>query len=497
MIRLLSHCKQACDGVTRREALVAGGLPLFGMMIPELLRAEESPFMEDFPAGGKAKNVILLYLFGGPSQHDTFDPKPEAPDSIRGDFKSIPTSVPGVHFVEHLPRLASWLDRSTVIRSFGHPVNDHSTGLLYTMTGKAPTSQPGSGSKPIPTDAPSMNAVIQYLARNKEHDLAESVWMPCHPGWGQGGNRPGAHAGFLGQRFDPFFTQCRPHGNGKQEKHQFEPTHVYGNLVLPDLVLQPDLTVDRLNRRHSLLRQFEDKMRNLDRSKVVEQMDAYQQKAFRVLARDGSAQSAWDAFNLDKESPKVRERYGGYLYGDTVLTARRLVERGVRFVTVYSEVFGKPGLMLDRNAWDTHQNHFHVMREFRLPELDFGYTALCEDLQERGLLDETLVVAMGEMGRTPRINRKGQGGRVYGNGRDHWSYCQSVIMTGAGVKKGLVYGASDKDGAYPVSDHVSPQAMIATIYAAMGIDATSMIPDISGQPQPIAQHGRPIRAILA
>ena len=496
MIRLLSRRKRTCDGATRREALVAGGLSLFGMTVPDALRAETSPFLPRVPSGGKAKNVILLYLFGGPSQHDTFDPKPDAPDDIRGEFKPISTSLPGVHFVEHLPRLSRWMDRSTVIRSFGHPVNDHSTGLLYTMTGQPPSSLPGSGSKPLPTDAPSMNAVIEYLARNEQHDLAASVWMPCHPGWGQGGNRPGARAGFLGRPFDPFITQCEPHGNGQHEKHQFEPTRVFGNLKVPALESPADITIDRLNRRRSLLQQIEDEMRRIDCSPAVKRMDVYKQKAFRVLARDGSAQSAWDAFDLEEEPPQVRQRYGGYLYGDTVLTARRLVERGVRFVTVYSEVFGKPGLMLDQNAWDTHQNHFHVMRQFRLPELDFGYSALCEDLQERGLLDETLVVAMGEMGRTPRINRKG-GGRVYGNGRDHWSYCQSVMMTGAGIKRGMVHGASDKDGAYPVSDPVSPQAMIATIYAAMGIDVTTTISDRFGRPQPIAQHGEPVRAVLA
>ncbi len=482
MIRVLGGPRRACDGVTRREALRVGGLSLLGITLPDLLRAEAgAPVL---PSSGRAKSVILLYLFGGPPLHDTFDPKPDAPREVRGEFGTVPTSVPGVHFVEHLPRAARWMRRSALVRSATHPHNDHSAGLLYTMTGKK--AEKLESLVPIlPTQAPSMNSVIQYLARDERRSLPASAWLPCYTGWGQGIRRPGPYAGFLGRRFDPFFTSCDPWSD-RPAKYA-HPERVRGGIVMPGTRLPGDVTLDRLDRRRSLLEQFDDRLRALERGGVTEQHDHYQKMAFELLTANNSPNSPWRAFLLDDEMPRVRERYGDNLYGQSTLTARRLIEAGVRFVTVTWEVF--ENLKIDLDGWDTHQRNFDILRDHRLPVFDQAYSALCEDLEARGLLDETLIVVMGEMGRTPKVNKKG--------GRDHWSYCYNVLFTGAGIKHGVVHGSSDHLGAYPDSDPVGPEAIIATVYAALGIDTTASISDQSGSPHPIAQHGEPIREILA
>ena len=482
MIQVLGNYKRSCNGVTRRDALTAGGLSWLGISLTDLLAAEQAQL--GVPQNGKAKSVILVYLFGGPPLHDTFDPKPAAPKEVRGEFGSTSTSVPGVHFCEFLPSVAQWMHRSTLIRSASHPHNDHSAGLLYTMTGKR-ADRLESAVPVLPSQAPSMNSVIQYLSRHERHDLPASVWMPCYNGWGQGSARPGPYAGFLGRRFDPYFTSCKPRSDKKSSYGHPEP--VLGDVVLPQMELPESVTLDRLNQRRSLSEQFGDELRRLETSQAAERMTFHGKQAFELLTSANSPRSPWRAFHLDDESASLRDRYGRHLYGNAMLTARRLVEAGVRFVTVTWEVFEL--LKIDEDGWDTHTNNFSTLRAHLLPVLDQTFSALCEDLQSRGLLDETLVVVMGEMGRSPKINGKG--------GRDHWSFCHNVLLTGAGVKQGHVYGASDSIGAYPASDPVGPEALIATIYAAMGINPSGTIVDMGGRPQPIAQHGVPIQEILA
>lgn len=482
MITVLGNSKQGCDGLTRREALTAGSLSLLGMTLPDLLCAEAVG--SGLPTNGKAKSVILIYLFGGPPLHDTFDPKPNAPREIRGEFGSTPTNVPGVHFCELLPRMAQWMNRSTLIRSASHPHSDHSAGLLYTMTGKRATRLE-SAVPVLSSQAPSMNSVIQYLARHERQKLPASIWMPCYTGWGQSIVRPGPYAGFLGEQYDPFFTSCKPFSH-KQSKYAY-PEPVLGDIVLAETKLNSGITLDRLNQRRTLVEQFNSELRRVDRSRVEEHLEIHKKQAFELLTSANSPQSPWRAFQVDEEEPSLRDRYGRHLYGNSMLTARRLVEAGVRFVTVTWEVFET--LKIDIDGWDTHERNFPILREHRLPVLDQTFSALCEDLAARGLLDETLIVVMGEMGRSPQINNKG--------GRDHWSFCHNVLLTGAGVKQGHVYGASDRIGAYPSRDPVSPEALVATIYAAMGIDPSSFLVDRSGRPQPIAQNGVPIEGILA
>ena len=484
MIRVLGTAKQACDGFTRREMLRLGGLSLLGLSLEDLLRAEKAQALP--PARGKAKSVILLYLFGGPAVQETFDPKPHAPLEYRGEFGSIPTSVPGVHFCEYLPRMAKWMNRSTLIRSATHDMNDHSAGLLYTMTG-APPDKLESLVPTLPTQAPSMNSVIEYLARHERRTMPASVWMPCYPGWGQKITRPGPFAGWLGRKWDPLITECELRDPYTAKDFYDVQRHATGRIVPLGTELNADITLDRFESRRKLAEQLHAQTTRVGNSEAYERFDDYQRRAFDILADTSSTGSPWRAFDLSGEPPATRDRYGRHLYGEAALTARRMVERGVRFVTVCWECFDKTGG--DPTAWDTHEKHFSIMKDWRLPSLDQVYSALCEDLQARGLLEETLVVVMGEMGRSPKVNSRA--------GRDHWSYLYNILLTGAGVKHGYVHGASDDKAERPTANPVTPADFIATLYAAMGIDPSAFLEDSGGRPRPLTPDGTVIHEIVS
>jgi len=469
------------DGIGRREILRAGALSLFGMSLDRVLKAEAAT-----AARGKAKSVILLYLFGGPSIHETFDPKPDAPVEYRGEFGSTPTSVPGVHFCEHLPKMAKWMHRSTLIRSAGHNVNEHDAGSYYALTGMPPDAQQALTQDA--SKAPSLSAVFQYLARDESRSLPASVWMPCPTGWGEKMVRPGPYAGYLGGKYDPLFTTFETEALRVPKDYPWDGRTFKGRIRLPDAILHPDLKIDRLQGRRELLADLQRQAGRLGASEAYERFDAFHKKAFDILT-DTAPDSPWRAFDLDEEPSRVQEAYGRNIFGQSTLTARRLIERGARFVTASWDTFSKLGG--DSLAWDTHWHHFPIYKNNRLPELDHAYSALCADLQSRGLLDETLVVVMGEMGRTPKINNN------KGGGRDHWSYLQNVLLTGAGVQQGMVYGSSDKKGQMPESNPVGPADLIATIYAALGIDPSTLIQDQAGRLRPILADGEPIRKILA
>jgi Protein of unknown function (DUF1501) len=470
------------NGSTRREALRLGGLSLFGIGLDGLLRAEEAQAQPR--RGTRAKSVVLLYLFGGPSLHETFDPKPDAPAEIRGEFGSVRTSVPGVHFCEHLPRMAKWMHCSTLIRSATHEQNDHSAGLLYTMSG-SPASSMVSDLPILPTQAPGMSSTVEYMARDERRAIPASFWMPCPPGWGQKITRPGPYGGFLGRKYDPFFPAC-------ELEDRYKPNNFYdvrgscpGSVRAPGTTLPVEISKERFASRKALLAELDTKAKELESS--AGRFDEYQQKAMEVLLLGQGKNNPWMAFDLDEEPRAVQERYGKHLYGRCALIARRLVERDVRFVTVSWESFEAE--QADPSAWDTHERHFPILRDHRLPVLDQVYSALCEDLEARGLLQETLVIVMGEMGRTPKINGAG--------GRDHWSYCHNILLTGGAVQQGLVWGSSDSKGYRPTSNPVRPEDLVATIYEALGIDPFGVVPDVDGRPRPLLSNGAPIRKILA
>ncbi len=510
MITMLGSPRRCCDGLTRRETLQAGALALLGgMNLPTLLRAEESrPAHQSHGRPGKAKSAILLYLLGGAATQDMVDLKPSAPAEIRGEFKPIATNVPGIQICEHLPRMAGWMHKVALVRSLNHKAGCHNCLPSYTGYEVPPPDQ-----HPRDTDPPSMGAVCEYLHEmnrsefRSTHDMPPQprpdaqghspegrggngrglpayVYMPCWLGWGQVFRRAGPYAGFLGKRFDPLTTECAPYGdNNAPATTPGHPRIVRGEPYLPNSVLTGDLTVDRLNTRRTLMEQVDDQLRRTESQAALGSFDRTQQRAFSLLT--GSTMRA--AFDLKSEDPRLVERYGRTLFGHSTLIARRLVEAGVRFVNVTWDLFWDR-IQIDYDAWDTHTRNFAILRENKLPHFDQTYTALLEDLEQRGLLDETLVVVMSEMGRTPKIN---------GNaGRDHWTYCYSMFFAGAGIRGGTIYGASDAQAAFVKDKPVSTADICATIYECLGIDPDLPILDHGGRPHPIANGGQAIREIL-
>jgi hypothetical protein len=475
MITMLGTPQRCCDGLTRRETLKAGALSLLGggFTLPNLLRAEESAHKP-----GKAKSVILLYLLGGAATQDMWDLKPNAPQEVRGEFKPISTNVPGIQICEHLPKMARWMHKAAIVRSLSHRAGCHN--CLPSYTGD---EVPRPDQHPRDSDPPSMGSVCEYL--NKRHgDFPGYVYMPCWLGWGQVFRRAGPYAGFLGKRYDALTTECAPYADKGAKAAPGQPCTVRGMPTLPNSVLDADLTIDRLNTRRTLLQQFDDKLRQAEAQTTLASFDRTQQRAFGVL----TSAKVRAAFNLDSEDPRLLDRYGRTLFGHSTLIARRLVEAGVRFVNVTWDLFWDR-IQIDYDAWDTHTKNFSILRDNKLPGLDQTYTALMQDLNDRRLLDETLIVVMSEMGRTPKINPSA--------GRDHWTYCYSVMFAGAGIRGGTVYGASDAQAAFVKDRPVSTADICATIYECLGINPEMPVHDRSGRPVAIAQGGRPIRDILA
>jgi hypothetical protein len=478
MITLLGSKRRFCDGLTRRESLKVGALSLLGgFNLVNLLRAEASRSAYQRP--GKARSVIVLYLYGGAPTQDMYDMKPNAPAEVRGEFKPAPSNVSGIQVCEHLPGMGRWMHRAAVVRSVSHKGGDHNSLPSYTGDERVVDS-----TFTLDTYPPSMGSVCEYL-RKEQGDLPAYVYMPNYLGWGQVIRRPGPYAGFLGKRYDPLFTECSPRVDKPEPKPQlWYPQPVRGEPRLPESQLRPGLTLDRLNARRTLLQQFDDQHRRADVGLQRASFDRVQKQAFNLL----TAPAVKAAFDIDREEARLRDRYGRTLFGASTLIARRLVETGVRFVNVTWDLYWER-LNLAGPGWDTHGRNFALLREDNLPALDRAYPALMEDLDGRGLLDETLVVVMSEMGRTPQINKDA--------GRDHWTACYSVLFAGAGIRGGTVYGASDGLAAYVKDKPVSPSDICATIYHCLGIDPDMPVYDHAGRPIPVANGGRPIREILA
>lgn len=476
MLRILGNPTRLCDRITRRELMRVGGLSLFaGMTLPRLLRAAEGSSRQ--PAKGRAKSVILFNLLGGPSHQDMFDLKPDAPPEIRGEFKPIATSLPGLQICEHLPHLAKWMHRASLIRTVTHKYNAHNP--LALMTGYA-DGDPGQLNTKA-TDPPDIGAVCQYLGRGPR-DLPGAVCMPNVPGISEEGGfrRPGPYGGYLGAQFDPLFTVCQPTFPRQPRRPHYDPVPPVGDPLVPSLNASADLSPDRLGDRRSLMGQIDSQLKAAESSPAMQRLDKFQKRAFALLSSSKTRQ----AFDLSQEPDRVRDRYGRNLSGSSLLAARRLVEAGVPFVSVHAAIFGSMG-----HSYDMHENNFGMLRDANLPVLDLAYSALIQDLDERGLLDSVLVVVMGEMGRSPKVNAQA--------GRDHWPQCGFSLLTGGGVKSGTVFGATDKMAAYPKDHPVSPGDVVATIYQLLGIDPDLTVPDLSGRPIPIAHGGAPIRGVIA
>lgn len=443
--------------------------------MPEVLRAaDRMRNVANATRTPRVRSVILFNLLGGPSHLDMFDLKPSAPAEIRGEFQPISTSLPGLQISEHLPNTAKRMHKATLIRTVTHSYNSHDP--LAIMTGYTEANPQLQAQK---TDPPDIGAICQYLGL-ASGGVPGAVCLPCYPGSGENYRRGGPYGGFLGNQYDPLFSTCNPTFDREPKTKYYDPVMPMGEPILPGLDQPATVTSDRFQGRRSLLQQYDDEFNRLGRSAAQERLDTFQQRALEMLTTSKTR----DAFDLSREPASVRDRYGRNLYGNSLLVARRLVEIGVPFISVHQEIFRHFG-----HAYDMHENNFGMLKNFNLPLLDQLYPALIDDLEERGLLDSTLVIVMGEMGRTPRINPKA--------GRDHWPQCGFSLLTGGGIRRGHVFGASDAQGAYPASNPVPPADLVATIYHLLGIDPHLLVRDPIGRPFPIARGGSPILDILS
>jgi hypothetical protein len=472
MLRILAGNRRLCDGLSRRELLRIGSASLVGVSLPGLLQAAVN-------GKARAKSMILFFLEGGPAHQDLWDMKPEAPEEIRGEFRPIDTTVPGLQFCEHLPLLARQAHHLTLVRSVHHSIGDHNAGVYFSLTGKEPLAGGRLITAPAPENFPPFGAVLSKL-RPTGRALPEFVHIPD---WmsNNGSFLPGQDAGFLGSQFEPFVT-----GDPSLPGYK-----------VPGLELPRELSLDRVGRRRALLDAVD---RTLGEGGAVEGLGIHYRKAFSLIA----SPEARRAFDLTREPQRVRERYGldptnnralearkfGGLphLGQCLLLARRLIEAGVRLVTVCT------GARYDQ-AWDTHRDHFPLLKRSLLPMFDRGFSALLDDLHERSLLDETLVVAMGEFGRTPKVGQITSSAGADKGGRDHWPYCYTVMFAGGGMPAGAIHGASDAEAAHPARDPVTPQDVSATIYQALGICPDTVIRDPFDRPH-FLSTGAPIKALV-
>ncbi len=469
---LVSTCQQ----IHRRAILRAGGAGLLGLSLPRVLAAETQP-SELVP---RARSVIFLLLFGGPSQLETFDMKPDAPEQIRGPFRPIASRTPELLISEHLPLTADVSDKFCVVRSMTHTYNDHSGGGHYIQTGRRWHIPIGGGFAPTPRDWPSMGSIVEYIEQQRgglESPLPSYMVVPNSLGRLQDAGqypRPGEHAGWLGRRYNPVTTQINKRSL-KDNPYWRDCTDDELNFQIAGMASTEGISLDRMRRRQSLLAQFNDERRRLDRHIPPNGFDIFQQRAFALV----TSEKTREALDIRREPDDVRDRYGRHLFGQSTLLARRLVEAGVRFVTVHYDC-------VDGYSWDSHI-HSDDVRKNLLPTFDQAYSALIRDLDERGLLSETLVVATGEMGRTPKANARW--------GRDHWSTCFPALLAGGGIPGGRVYGKSDKDAAYPIENPVTPEDLAATIYYALGIDPELRVLNAEGRPTQIVEDGHPVTAL--
>ncbi len=470
MLRILGRGTKPCDGVTRREALCVGGLSLFGgLTLPNFLAAQEGtrPVRP-----GPTKSVVLLNLFGGPPHIDMFDMKPAAPEQVRGEFKPIATSMPGLSICELLPLTAQVMDRATLIRTYSHKYNSHNPYNVYTGFDGGNDRENYFAKR---SDHPGMGAICQYMNLGPT-DIPRYVIMPAYPGYSQALRRSGPYGGYIGSQYDPLFTIWDKKFAGKGEF--YKPTIPVGVPLLPALGNLTDVTADRLDRRRSLLDQIDHGVATIEASRAAQGMNHFQQQVFSLLT---SAKTR-AAFDISHEPDAVLDRYGRNLWGSSMIIARRLVEAGSTFVSINWEEADSG------NHWDMHSNNFGMCRVL-LPMLDQLVSGLILDLEERGLLDSTLVVVMGEMGRTPRVNGSA--------GRDHWPQCGFALLAGGGVKSGFVLGKTDEQAAYPTDRPVSAGDLAATIYQLLGIDPQLTVDDLSGRPIGISHSGAPVFEVIA
>jgi len=475
--------------LSRRQLLRIGSLGSLGLTLPRLLRAEDEQAVTSGPTATRAvrppiRSCILIFQYGGPSHIDTLDMKPDAPAEIRGQFGSIATRVAGIRVCEHLPHMAQVMNRLAVVRSVHHPMTNHNAAAFTALCGRNPLKGDLELLSNDRNDPPCFGAILSATLPERR-GLPTFVALP-HVMYNVV-QLPGQVAGFLGSAHNPFQVNADPSTP---------------DFRLTDLDLPGDLSLDRLDDRASLLRSLDHHRRSAENLAVLggdagqrrstrkpdypkasnapdfDPSDIYTEKAFRLL----HSPAVRRAFHLSSEDPRLRDRYGRTKFGQSILLARRLIEAGVRFVTVFD---GQHNGQLAN--WDAHENVFGRLKNDLLPPADQTLAALISDLSCRGLLEDTLVIVMGEFGRTPKINGAA--------GRDHWPNCYSIILAGGGVRGGITFGTSDKQGAYPETDAVTPADLAATLFWRFGIDPTRELADLTGRPYKLAD-GQPIASLF-
>lgn len=484
--------KDTCDGITRRDLLRVGGSAMFGLTLANLLQlqqaqgaARKTTGKEDSyggPGFGKAKSVILVYLQGGPSHLDLWDPKDNVPDNVRSVFKAIDTKLPGVKFTEVLPKLSQVIDKTTLIRSMSYTPNglfNHTAAIYQMLTGYTADKVSPSGQlePPSPKDFPNIGSNIVRL-KPQTVPMLPFVMLP-RPLQESNVVGKGGTAGFLGRAYDPYTLY--PPGDDMDMKKM-------DRIKTEDLELRPEVSAQRLERRDKLRKVIDQGMPALDRAVAKYSLDEYYNKALGLVL-SGRAR---EAFNLTKETSQLRERYGMNTFGQSCLLARRLIEAGTRFVEVnWPKVANS-----DNHSWDVHTGLTHRMKNQSGPMFDAGLSALLTDMDERGMLAETMVIAVGEFGRSPQRGVSTSGNDNNDDGRDHWPYCYTALLAGAGVKRGIVYGKSDKTASAPLENPVHPRELLATIYHSMGINPATIVYNHLNQPRELVQ-GEAITGILA
>lgn len=490
MLRILGSRKRLCDGLTRRDMLQAGASALLGISAADFANQATAADLGSTgrpPHFGKAKNVILLYLYGAVSQIDTFDPKPEGPEEIRGVFSPIGTSIPGVQLSELLPKTAREMHRVTLIRSMTHPVPIHNVANM--VSGIEQTDVAMELNQRDPRHWPFFGSVVELLdeqaagANRKPTLIPSNVIVP----WTQSAHAPAKRAGFfggfLGPRYDPASIQFQGEGTRSDSLVAKDPycgIRSDATFNFPATSFPDGITLDRFQRRRGLLTQLDDQRRALSQLPIGSGYQDLRQMAFELC----DSATIPSALNLAREPQKLREQYGAHLFGQSALMGRRLIEAGSRVVTVLWDEFVE-----NNSAWDTHVNQTRRLKNELCPGFDQAYSALIADLDDRGMLDETLVLVFTEHGRTPKPEGN--------DGRNHWSGVYSIMMAGAGVGRGQVVGASDKQGGFVKERPISPNDILHTVYHLLGIDAGRVLADPQGKRLPIVDGGAVVREILA
>ncbi len=502
MLRILGSPKKLCGGWTRREMLWAGGLGLFNLGLPSFFQLKDLQAAENKqPLGksfGKAKHCILLYLYGAPSQLELCDMKPNAPVEIRGELKPIRSSLPGLDVCELLPNMAKVMDRVTVVRSMTHPYPIH--GVAYALTGVPQIDIPMELNPRDSRHWPFVGSVMDYLGKTgqlkqRPGQVPDNIGLPFPFSSQRVGEVPraGPYAAFLGGAHNPLWTEF--HGKASRsvvktlQDQKLDCWDPYLGITPESRFelasathLPADITLDRLHHRRTLSEQFDQARRDLDQTSAGRSSDRYREMAYSMIG----SEKIRTALDLSREPAPLRESYGMTIFGQASLAARRLIEAGSRFVSVFWDEYGLAG-----SGWDTHWDHYPRMKNELLPGLDKAFYGLINDLDARGLLDETLVLCVSEHGRTPKLQN------VRGGGRDHWAQAYSCIFAGGGVARGRVVGKTDKHAGSVVERPVSPKDILATLYHLMGVDPHIQLIDRTGRPMPLVADGEVVKEMLA